>query len=360
MIQASPWVTLDTEADSLHHYIEKLCLVQISVPDHDLVIDPLAPIDLKPLIHILQKKPLVLHGADFDLRILKKTYGFEPAEIFDTMIAAQLLGYEKQGLADLAHRHCEVTLPKSAQKADWSERPLDETLLTYAANDTHYLPVIAERMTEELKALGRLEWHRQTCQKLIRTIQAAKEEKADAETAWQIKGSKVLKGPALTILRELWHWREEEARKRDRPSFKVLNAETMIDISQWAAVNPDMDVALMPKAPRPLKNEYRDVLNHAIQKAKTMPQALFGRKAGGQKPKFWSEESKAKLALLKAERDKLGKELAIQPSLLATNAALEVLALELPKDAEALKKSVSLMPWQIETAGDQFLKVISG
>src|SRR3989338_6457209 len=101
-IQEAPWAALDTEADSLHHYIEKLCLVQISIPGEDLVIDPLCSLDLKKLTEVLQQKPLVLHGADFDLRILKKYSLFSPLSVFDTMIAAQLLGYDKQGLADLA------------------------------------------------------------------------------------------------------------------------------------------------------------------------------------------------------------------------------------------------------------------
>lgn len=365
-IQAAAWAALDTEADSLHHYIEKLCLTQISVPEEDFVIDPLALPDLKPLMQVLEKKPLLLHGADFDLRLLKKTYGFEPAEIFDTMIAAQLLGYDKRGLADLAHRHCGVVLSKGAQKADWSERPLNETLLAYAANDTHFLPMIVERMTEELKSLGRLEWHQQTCQKLLRSIQAAKEEKADSETIWQIKGSKELKGVALTILRELWRWREEQARRKDRPSFKVLNSETLTDISRWAGENDPADVALMPnlpagrqgRLPHTLRGQYRDSLNEVIQKARTLPQAVFTRKSGGQKPKSWSEESKQKFVLLKEERDKLGKELAIQPSLLATNATLERLAVELPKNAETLERLDCLMPWQLEVVGPRFLKIL--
>lgn len=349
---------MDTEADSLHHYVEKLCLLQISIPEEDFVIDPLASLDLKPLISVLEKKPLVLHGADFDLRLLKKHYDFIPASIFDTMIAAQILGYEKQGLADLALRHCQVVLPKGAQKADWSERPLDDTLLAYAANDTHYLKVIADIMTEELKALGRLEWHRQTCQKLVRTIQAGRDEKKDLELSWQIKGSKELKGPSLTILKELWCWREEEARRRDRPSFKVLNSEVLIMIALWAAENPSTDIALMPKAIRPLRNEYRDPLNQLIQRAVKLPQAIWSKKSGGPKPKFWSEEAKSKFALLKVERDKMGKALAMQPSLLATNAILETLALELPQTVEAIRQLGALMPWQVEVAGPAFLEII--
>src|SRR3989338_4452551 len=95
--ESSPWASVDTEADSLHHYIEKLCLLQVSIPAEDYVIDPLAALDLLPVVRILEKKPLILHGADFDVRILKRFCNFSPSVIFDTMIAAQLFGYEKQG-----------------------------------------------------------------------------------------------------------------------------------------------------------------------------------------------------------------------------------------------------------------------
>ncbi len=356
-IQVSPWVAVDTEADSLHHYFEKLCLMQISTADEDFVIDPLVPLDLGPLASLLSGKRLILHGADFDLRILKKTYGFAPSDIFDTMIAAQFLGYEKQGLSDLALKHCGVVLPKSAQKADWSERPLDEDLLAYAANDTHYLKTIADKMSEELTALGRLEWHRQTCQKLIRTIQLSKEDKNDPELAWQIKGSKELSGPALTILKELWRWREAEAKRRDRPSFKVMNSDILINIAKWSGENPGLDVALMSKAPRHVKHEHRETLNRILDEAKAMPQQQYARKAVLNKSKPLTEASKKRFDLMKTEREKVAAELKIQPSLLATNAVLETLSLETPKNYEALEALSYLMPWQIEVMGETFLKV---
>ena len=373
-LKSSTWAAVDTEADSLHHYVEKLCLMQISTPSEDWVIDPLVPLDLGGLVLVLSQKPLILHGADFDLRILKKTYGFVPSNIFDTMIAAQLLGYEKQGLSDLALKHCGVSLPKSAQKADWSERPLDEKLLAYAANDTHYLKQIADIMGDELAVLGRLEWHRQTCQKLIRTIQLSKEDRTDPAMAWQVKGSRELKGSALTILKELWRWREAEARRRDRPSFKIMNSEILVDIARWSGENSGLDVALMPnlpcrlpagrqgrqeRLPRSVRNQYRDSINEVIQRAKAMPQAQYARKTVLNKSKPWTEASKKWFDLMKAERDKIAAELKIQPSLLATNAVLETLSLAAPKNREALQTLGCLLPWQIDVMGEIFFGIIN-
>jgi len=331
--------------------------MQISTQDKDFVIDPLVKLDLKPLVALMSRKPLILHGADFDLRILKKTFGFMPLEIFDTMIAAQFLGYDKQGLSDLARKHCAVELPKGAQKADWSERPLDEKLLIYAGNDTHYLKTISDLMKDELTGLGRLPWHRQTCEKLIRTTQLSHDHKAGDDIAWQVKGSKALSGAALTILKELWIWREAEARRRDRPSFKIMNSEILIDLARWSSANPGMDAALMPKAPRHVRNEHRDTLNRILEEAKSKPQAQFTRKPFLSKSRSWTEASTQRLGAMKADREKLALELKIHPSLLAANAVLETLALAAPKNRQGLEVLGCLLPWQIDVMGESFLKI---
>ncbi len=360
-ITGSAWAAVDTEADSLHHYVEKLCLVQISIAEYDFVIDPLISLDLGPLAQALSKKKLIFHGADFDIRMMRKASAtFTPVEIFDTMIAAQLLGYPKQGLADLVERHCGVVLSKSSQKADWSQRPLDEKMLTYAANDTHYLKVVSDTMRSELEALGRLEWHRQSCERALKgaLIQRDEKEAGERAPAWQMKGSKALKGKALTIFKELWHWREKEAKRRDRPPFKVLNTDTLLEISEWASLTPEADVAQMPKAPRPLKQELRELLNRLIQDARQAPQAVYWLPPKiGPRPK-WGEEENKKFLLLKAEREKIAKELNIHPSLLTTNAMLEAALLSKPRDPQALLATDPWLPWQVDLVADSFLKVI--
>ena len=137
-------VGLDTEADSLHHYFEKVCLIQLSFSGTNYIIDPLAGFSLSGFLEVLAQKELVLQGADYDLRMLKRSYEFRPlAPVFDTMLAAQALGYEKIGLAVLVERSCGVLLSKEGQKADWSRRPLSEKLLRYASDDTKYLEAVA-------------------------------------------------------------------------------------------------------------------------------------------------------------------------------------------------------------------------
>ncbi len=361
-IHASKWAAVDTEADSLHHYIEKLCLVQISIPEKDYVIDPLIWLDLEPLVKALHHKPLIFHGADFDIRMVRKVSVFSPKEIFDTMIAAQLLGYPKQSLADLVERHCGIVLSKSSQKADWSRRPLTEKMLDYAAKDTHFLKTVSDAMRIELDTLGRLDWHRQSCERALKGALITREERSEGEraTAWQVKGSKAMRGKALTILKELWHWREKEAQRRDRPPFKVLNTDTLLEIAQWAGSQPDaVDVGLMPNAIRPLKQEYREGLNRILKEADSLPQAAFWQAPKPTNRPKWGEPENKKLLLLKAEREKIGKELNIHPSLLATNAILEALILAKPQTRAALLSLDPLLPWQVDLIADSFLKIVS-
>src|SRR3954462_8328650 len=166
-LPAQDRIAIDTEADSLHCYREKLCLLQLSIPDSDFVLDPLALENLESLAAVLKDKEIVLHGADFVLRLLRRGIGLVPDRVFDTVIAARLLGLRQFSLAALVHKYFNVELPKGSQKANWARRPLPRQMLAYAINDTHYLLGLAEKMESELAAIGRLEWFRQSCQRAI-------------------------------------------------------------------------------------------------------------------------------------------------------------------------------------------------
>ncbi len=358
-ILASSWAAVDTEADSLHHYSEKLSLLQVSISDEDYVIDPLTPLPLSEFLLKLSEKDLIFHAADSDVRLLKKACPFSPKKVFDTMIAAQILGYPKIGLADLAERHCGLKLSKAEQKADWSGRPLEAKLIAYAANDTHYLKTISDAMREELRGLGRLDWHSQQCAKLLETLEALKPEETDRSAAWQIKGAKNLKGKALTFLKEFWGWREMMAEQRDKPPFKILNSEYLVQMAEWAAQNPGMDIGDWKTAPRNVKGEHRSALNAVISKAQTLPQAVLELP----KRKFpkvkWTDKENQILNEFKTTREKFAAELKLNASLIATNATLENLAIQKPKDLEQMKRSGILLPWQMDVAGQEFLKVLN-
>jgi len=191
-IDAADRVALDTEADSLHSYREKLCLLQISVSaaagsgdagsdmeslsgnqdhrsrlPHDVIVDPLAGLDLEPLRQALEDTEIVLHGGDYDLRMLRRGLNFTAHKMFDTMIAARLLGIREFSLAALVKRYFGVELPKGSQKANWAKRPLPARMAEYAINDVRYLLPLAEKLEGELDRHQRRDWLRQSCQRAI-------------------------------------------------------------------------------------------------------------------------------------------------------------------------------------------------
>src|SRR6266480_6384910 len=223
-------VAVDTEADSLHCYFEKLCLIQISIPGHDYLVDPLTDLDLAPLARALTPKEIVLQGADFDLRLLRRSLGFEATRIFDTVIAARLLGIRSFSLAALVEKFFGVTLAKGSQKANWAQRPLPKHMAQYAMNDTRYLLPLAEKLEAGLRERGRLEWFRQSCERALE--QTSVQRVRDEHEAWRISGSGKLDGRTSAILRELWRWREEEAQASDRPPFHILQNHLLLQAAE--------------------------------------------------------------------------------------------------------------------------------
>src|SRR6478736_3485710 len=226
-------VAVDTEADSLHCYFEKLCLIQLSIPGQDFLVDPLANVELSPLAQALTDKEIVLQGADFDLRLLRRSVGFVATRIFDTVIAARLIGIRSFSLAALVEQFFGVTLVKGSQKANWARRPLPQHMAEYAMNDTHYLLPLAEKLEAGLRERGRLDWFRQSCERALQ--QAGVQRTRDDEEPWRVSGSGKLGGRACAILRELWHWRDKEAQASDRPAFHVLQNHLLIEAAEQFA-----------------------------------------------------------------------------------------------------------------------------
>ncbi len=217
VVNSAAWLALDTEADSLHAYPEKVCLIQISTADGDRLVDPLAGIDINPFLDALAGRELIFHAADYDLRLLRKHHEFTPSVIFDTMLAARLLGERQFGLSSLVEKFLGVKLDKGSQKADWARRPLTQRMETYARNDTRHLKPLEEKLQAELNTKGRLAWHQESCARLI--AECSQPVVVDEDAVWRIKGSTFLERAALAVLRELWHWREREASPRTARRF---------------------------------------------------------------------------------------------------------------------------------------------
>jgi ribonuclease D len=333
-LRAAPWLALDTEADSLHAYPEKICLLQVSLPGHDVLIDPLARIDLQPLLEVLREHELLMHGADYDLRMLRRGYGFVAGRVFDTMIAARLIGLKEFGLSNLVQRFLAITLEKGPQKANWARRPLTERMESYALNDTHHLRALVDLLRAELQRLGRLEWHAESCARLVTECGTAPPDRNG--DAWRLKGSARLGRRELAVLREVWYWRETEAITSGRPPFFILNHERLLALASEAVRHPDQ-VPL----PRHLSPARQNSLADAIHRAMQLPedQCPHHLKRVGRR---LTEAQVRRAEAIKSIRDRQAAELGIDPSLIAPRTTL----LDLAHDWD--RHFAALMRWQQE------------
>ena len=341
-LEEVPELALDTEADSLHHYFEKVCLIQLAAGAENAIVDPLCGMDLSGLLALLAGKPLILHGADYDLRMMRMTFGFlADGEVFDTMLAARLLGYEEFGLAALVERFFRVRLSKGGQKSDWSRRPLSEAQLRYAGDDTRYLLPLAARLREDLERLGRTEWHREACASMV--VQASKESEKDQNERWRIKGSFQLTPQQLNFLHALFQWRDLEARGADRPPFHILGNQQLLDLAALAASDPEGAFRAGPKLPRNCKGRRLQALKKAVREASERPESEWPQNKRRERP---PSAPSGLLKALRAECDRLAEELGIASSTLAPRPALVNIARIKPVTLEGVMECGPLMGWQ--------------
>jgi ribonuclease D len=231
-IAGEPAVALDTESNSFHAYRERVCLIQVSIPGEDFVVDPLA-VDVRPLGALLAGgREIVLHGADYDVRCLKREFGWSLGSLFDTMVAARRLGVAELGLAALVRAQFGVRLEKVHQRADWGRRPLAPELVRYAALDTHFLLGLRGRLFAELEGRGLAV---QASRDFARIAASAPHERVFDPEGWRrLRGARQLDPAGAGRLRALWLLREERARAADRPPFKVLGEDAMVEAARRA------------------------------------------------------------------------------------------------------------------------------
>ena len=334
-------IALDTEADSLHHYRESVCLIQVTHDSRHFLIDPLDTFPLDELWPPTSRHTWILHGADFDLRMLRRAGAPEPQAVFDTMLAAQLLGLKAFGYGALVEKFCGITLDKGSQKADWSRRPLSQTMIDYAVQDTEYLEPIAEALGAQLDEKKRREWHEQSCARVVAASQVLREE--DPENEWRISGSALMSPQALAIVKELWYWREKEAETVDLPVFKVLHSELLLDLAGWCAEIP----VSLPWAHRAGRNAFpRRALSGsstplsgaATRRPFRVPLVGNVRRATRRPRSAWKS--------LRVHRDAVAADLAIDPTVIAPKSILQDIARNLDTAAARLIAENRWCQWQ--------------
>ncbi len=345
-------IALDLEADSLHHYREKVCLVQLSAGGENLILDPLTDGSWLPDLGGVLADPgveKVMHGADYDIRLLKKDQAIPIHNVFDTMVAAQFTGRARFGLAALLEEFFGVRLDKRYQRADWSARPLAPDLLAYASLDTAHLLELRDRLADELRGLGRLAWVEEEC----RLLENAEPGPEVPPSVWKIKGASRLSPRALAVLQALLEVRDRHARAMDRPPFKVLSTAVLL---RWAESPPRTrsQVLATPGAGRRLLSRLADEVTAAVEEALALPPERWPRRENGSFVPL-TEEEERRLKRLKRARTRLAGSLRLDPGVLVNTATLTRMARIPPGDLEGWMAR-NLKRWQRQVLAEPLLR----
>jgi ribonuclease D len=348
-------VAVDTEGASFHRFIDRIYLLQITTREHSAIIDPL-PIGMpKALGDILQdpQVEVVFHDADYDLRLLHQDYGWHVNHIFDTRIAAQLLGIKAFGLAALLEQFFGVKLDKKHQRADWSLRPLTQGMLDYAAQDTKHLLDLRDELKSKLETLGRWEWAREEFDRL----EGTKWEDEDSSLAFlRIKGARDLNRRELALLRELVPWRDSVAKEVDRATFRVMGNEVLLDIARTAPKSVK-ELSTLKGMPRGILDRGAHSILAAVQRGLEVAEEHLPRFPRTQR---WEREDDfdARVTKLKSVRDAAATRLNLDPGVLCSRERLEAIVRKKPESLRDLEDVPGLRRWQIAEMGEAFISAL--
>lgn len=333
---------VDTEADPMFHYAVSLCLVQITIGDSHWLVDPLASIDISPIFKTRAMQHIIIHGADYDLRLLWQRYQYSPKSVFDTMLAAKFVGEEKLGLADLVYKYFQKSLEKGNQKADWTIRPLPEDMCIYAMHDTVFLHELCALLGDQLLEKKRFHWLTETCSELLEHAKISSPPKKDP---WRINGSSRLSAKSLNLFKHLWEWREKEAEEMDRPPYKVLSPDLLFLIVKELSPHSKFDANILPKLPRNFSGKRLESFYQMFKTAFEEPPEkwpdVYCRPAPPLNP-----PNAELLDILKNWRDEKAASLSLDPSMLANR--IQLIALSTPGNTswEERFENAHFMIWQ--------------
>ena len=378
-------LAIDTEADSLHHYFPKVCLIQVSTNQHTFVIDPLAVQTmgvLRPLLES-QKIKKVFHGADYDLRSLFRDFSIRVDNLFDTMVASQFMGERELSLAVVLNKRFGILLSKKYQRADWSKRPVSDDMLVYAAHDTAHLIRLYRELERELRFKGRLSWVEEECQRLsvectlggnselvpslangerhggsLTRFMPSKARPVKFPLFRRFKGYGKMEPRDLAILEELLLFRERRAMQEDRPPFRLFANRVIKELVRTKPTDRDA-LRGVPGLPPDFMEGYAEGVLKAIRLGVEVP---ADRLPSFPKKRVSSPDPKkrARLKRLKAWRQQKARQLELEPGVLCNNALLEALADANPKAPDELRAVPRMKNWQRKTFGHEIVDVLLG
>jgi ribonuclease D len=348
-------IGLDTEADSLYHHREKVCLIQLATEREAVLVDPLAVRELDALGAAFADADVVkvLHGADYDVTSLKRDFGFRLTRVFDTMLAARFLGLPEVGLQGVLRNELGVTLSKTSQKDDWSVRPLTAVQEQYALADVRHLLPLYERLAAKLSAQGRLAWVEEESA-AVAALDPPRRVR-DPEGWLRVKGARRLPPRQQAVLRELHDWREDLAEATDIPAFRILGPQVLLALAQ-APPREAPQVHRTPGLPRLARERTSEVLA-ATARALALPEDRLPRVPRDQRPVVPPAVSR-RVEALRAWRIEAARRLALDVSLVLPQRLLEKVAEAAPRDAAGLAQVDGLRRWRLHELGDEILTVL--
>ncbi len=349
-LRAQPAVAVDTESNSLYAYWERVCLIQISIPGADYIVDSLADLSLSLLGEIFADPGIqkVFHAAEQDIAGLKRDFGFRFANLFDTMRVARILGWPRVGLADLLQERFGVYTNKRFQRHNWGLRPLSPEALAYAALDTRYLLPLRDMQVRELVQKGRMRQAAEAFERLTRTPPAIPHHGPQA--FWRVRDVYSLDERERAILWQIYLWRDQVARQRDCPPFRVMSDEALVHLVRARPHTP-AELATKGRLPDPLIRRHGQAILEAIRRGERSP--------APRPPCLRHPEDVAKrYQALRAWRRRVAEARGVDPDAILPSTVLWALAERAPQTMRDLEEVDDLGPWARQTWGPEIIEVL--
>ena len=349
-------IAVDLESDSMYHFKEKVCLIQISANSTNFIIDPLKVDDVSSLKPIFANPDIkkVFHGADYDIRSLFRDFRFEVNNLFDTHLACRFLGYKETGLEALIQHNFNVALNKRFQKKDWSQRPLPAEMIDYAAQDALYLPPLKKILEKELKKQNRLSWVSEECNILSRVRPANNNHHP---LYLNFKGAGSFKPRELAILEAILQLRKNIAEKKDKPLFKIFQNTAIVKIVKNSPKGIKRLFKMRALSPTQI-DMYGEEIIQAILEAKKIPRdalPLYPRKRS---PRLRMKDQ-LRIKILKDWKDTKANELNIEPALVLNKALIFTIAIENPRKTNELTRIKEMRNWQKKEFGSEIISILN-
>jgi ribonuclease D len=351
-LSSEPILAVDTESNSLYAYQERVCLIQFSTPQDDFLVDPLALDDLSPLESLFADPHIekIFHAAEYDLITLKRDYKFDFENLFDTMIAARILGWEEIGLGSILKAEFDVELNKRYQRANWGKRPIPPEMLAYARLDTHYLIPLRFRLKSELKSNGRWPLAEEDFARLRHVN--GRDPQDQPEPCWRVRGAYDLNPQQAAVLLELCRYRTKVAKSINRPVFKVIGDRTLLAIAEMCPRSEGELKVITALSPKQCQR-------HAAGLLRAVEGGLKAEPVYPPRTPRPNELYLLRLETLRNWRKMTAKEMQVKSDVVLPRDVMNAIAAHDPANHDELAELMDQVPWRLDRFGDQILGTLS-